>query len=130
MKTYIDKDTLLEAIGRDRPKDVMKYIAGYPADLTETPEGDAVSREAVCDIIENTPPWERSKDRYLEKVRELPPTAYAPRCGNWVPIDDEPHETFECDNCGFIVEEDEPAKRLPKYCPECGYRMGNPYKTV
>ena len=39
--------------------------------------------------------------------------------GRWVGIDDFPHEVWECDKCGKIVETDEP----PNYCENCGARM-------
>ena len=40
------------------------------------------------------------------------------RHGNWVGIDDFPHETWECDRCGRIIEGDR-----ENYCPNCGSRM-------
>lgn len=39
--------------------------------------------------------------------------------GRWIGIDDFPHETWECDRCGKIIETDEP----PNYCENCGARM-------
>lgn len=39
--------------------------------------------------------------------------------GRWVGIDDFPHETWECDRCGKIIETDVP----PNYCENCGARM-------
>jgi Lar family restriction alleviation protein len=42
------------------------------------------------------------------------------RHGSWVGIDDYPHETWECDNCGYV---EETIYDPPKYCPECGARM-------
>ena len=43
--------------------------------------------------------------------------------GNWVGIDDEPCETFECDVCGFVLE-DWIQGALYRYCPNCGAWMG------
>lgn len=42
--------------------------------------------------------------------------------GNWVGIDDEPCETFECDNCGFVLE-DWNQGALYNFCPHCGADM-------
>lgn len=39
--------------------------------------------------------------------------------GHWIGIDDFPHETWECDRCGKIIETDEP----PHYCENCGAKM-------
>ena len=42
--------------------------------------------------------------------------------GNWVPIDEEPHEDFECNRCGNVMcavyDIDD-----YKFCPECGADM-------
>lgn len=51
------------------------------------------------------------------------PTADVPerKTGNWVGIDDEPCEVWECDRCGYIMEcyEDD----RTNYCPNCGAKM-------
>lgn len=50
-------------------------------------------------------------------MREL---GYEPtKHGHWIGIDDYPHETWECDRCGKIIETDEP----PNYCERCGADM-------
>jgi len=38
--------------------------------------------------------------------------------GNWVGIDDFPHEIWECNRCGRIIEGDR-----ENYCPNCGASM-------
>ena len=42
--------------------------------------------------------------------------------GNWVGIDDEPCETFECDKCGFVLD-DWIQGALYNFCPNCGADM-------
>lgn len=42
--------------------------------------------------------------------------------GNWVGIDDEPCETFECDVCGFTLE-DWIQGAFYNFCPNCGADM-------
>lgn len=42
--------------------------------------------------------------------------------GNWVGIDDEPCETFECDVCGFVLG-DWIEGAFYNYCPNCGADM-------
>ena len=39
--------------------------------------------------------------------------------GNWIVIDDEPCKVWACDQCGFILEGEEPYR----YCPSCGANM-------
>lgn len=41
--------------------------------------------------------------------------------GRWVPIDDWPHETWECDQCGYIYEG--MPSWTPNYCQNCGADM-------
>jgi rubredoxin len=41
------------------------------------------------------------------------------KTGNWVGIDDEPCETFECDVCGFVLD-DWIEGAFYNYCPNCG----------
>lgn len=54
-----------------------------------------------------------------EAVRNQPS---AERKGSWVGIDDEPCETFECDRCGFVLE-DWIQGALYNFCPNCGADM-------
>lgn len=42
--------------------------------------------------------------------------------GNWVGIDDEPCETFECDVCGFVLD-DWIEGAFYNFCPNCGADM-------
>lgn len=46
--------------------------------------------------------------------------------GHWIGIDEEPHEDYECDKCGYVVStftaNIEPHTEY-KYCPNCGAKM-------
>ena len=42
--------------------------------------------------------------------------------GHWVGIDDYPHDTWECDRCGCVVENDNRIEDW-KFCPNCGADM-------
>lgn len=52
-------------------------------------------------------------------VLNAPTIEAEPKHGHWIGIDDFPHETWECDRCGKIIETDEP----PNYCENCGAMM-------
>lgn len=41
------------------------------------------------------------------------------RYGHWIGIDDEPHEVWECDRCGYTYE----SEHRYNYCPHCGADM-------
>lgn len=49
-----------------------------------------------------------------------------PKTGHWIGIDEEPHEDYECNNCGYVVStytaNIEPHTEY-KYCPNCGAKM-------
>lgn len=67
-------------------------------------DGDfAKAFKLICEKLDDAP------------IIEAEPTKH----GHWVGIDDIPHETWECDRCGKIVETDEP----PNYCENCGADM-------
>lgn len=57
--------------------------------------------------------WLRDYKRLLEKE----PT------GHWVGIDEEPHEDYECDRCGFIHTFIDGHMAQYNYCPSCGADM-------
>lgn len=41
----------------------------------------------------------------------------------WVPTDEEPHEIYECNACGWLLYDVD--RTDFKYCPNCGARMVN-----
>ena len=58
--------------------------------------------------------WKPS-DNFLNEILEW----FEVERGIWIGIDDEPHETWECDRCGMIVEMEKPYD----FCPKCGAKM-------
>ena len=60
-------------------------------------------------------------DEVIEWIDEQP-TIEERKTGNWVGIDDEPCETFECDVCGFVLD-DWIEGAFYNYCPNCGADM-------
>lgn len=43
----------------------------------------------------------------------------------WIPIDEEPHEDYECSNCEYIISMyiDMDPHIEYRYCPSCGRKM-------
>jgi rubredoxin len=65
---------------------------------------------------------------FKQLLDALPPVSVAEKVGCWVEIDDEPHEVWECDHCGFVIDgsgciDPYEYRDTYKYCPNCGARM-------
>lgn len=83
-------------------------------------DGDLISRQAVLAIIDEHDccgSLNGRTDFYKQLVEDLPS---AEKTAVWVGIDDEPHEDWECDHCGFIIFGVEEPYR---FCPNCGAKM-------
>ena len=82
-----------------------------------------VSRQAVLDALE----WKWAGKAAFDAIKELPSVnPKEPKTGHWIAIDEEPHEDYECDKCGYTIStytaNIEPYTEY-KYCPNCGIRM-------
>lgn len=99
---------------------------------------DYISREAALDAIsewlmkalhqENTSSYnegERAAYRtVISEIAELPAADVRPVVrGTWVGIDDYPHEDWECDHCGSVVEGTDDPWNYYNFCPNCGADM-------
>jgi rubredoxin len=98
--------------------------------LEQEPCEDVVSLNGVIDTIEwyRTNPQHFTEDNLIEDIKGLPPVTPKQRTGHWVEIGDEPYDTWECDNCGFVIDgsgcvDPEEYRDIYKYCPNCGAKM-------
>lgn len=61
-----------------------------------------------------------------DEIANLKAIEPEPKIGHWIGIDEEPHEDYECNNCGYVVStytaNIEPHTEY-KYCPNCGAKM-------
>lgn len=83
-----------------------------------------IEKETARRII-NSP---RTKEQMLAMLEGLPPVTPKQRTSVWVGIDQEPHETWECGLCGFVIDgsgciDPEEYRDIYKYCPNCGAKM-------
>ena len=108
--------------------------------LNQEPCDDATSRQAVIDMCKkeidhisknwqnyHSPSEAKSGFAYIAtNIYDLPPVNPQPKSGHWIGIDEEPHEDYECDRCGYVVStytaNIEPHTEY-KYCPNCGAKM-------
>lgn len=108
--------------------------------LEQKPCEDAISRRATIDAIykkhiggkdaiENAPIndlYACGLEEAIDAVDNMPSVKPQPKTGHWIGIDEEPHEDYECDRCGYVVStytaNIEPHTEY-KYCPNCGAKM-------
>lgn len=98
--------------------------------LEQEPCEDAIRRQAVLDeaFEVDTKEYGRIDVVGVDAIDALPPVTPQPKTGHWVAIDEEPHEVWECDHCGFEIDGSgciDPYDYLDtyKFCPNCGAKM-------
>ena len=67
--------------------------------------------------------WANAFSEAADIVENMPTIEPERKKGNWVGIDDIPHEVWECDRCGHIYEYEDDPDELPNFCPSCGADM-------
>ena len=82
---------------REKLLEILKIADAINASYTLKPE----SLKDVIKVIENDPTEEKT--------------------AAWVGIDQEPHEVYECNACGWLLYDEDWTDF--KYCPNCGARM-------
>lgn len=101
--------------------------------LEQEPSGDLISRQAVLDLIEHYNSdglgavfygYEEGL-KFTNAVNKLP-SVNPQKTGHWIAIDEEPHEDYECDRCGYVCStftaNIKPNEEY-KFCPNCGAKM-------
>lgn len=98
--------------------------------LEQEPCDDAISRQEVLYLIAD---YDLSMGQVVRGIHALPSvTSQEPKTGHWIGIDEEPHEDYECDKCGYTIStytaNIEPHTEY-KYCPNCGAKMVEPQES-
>ena len=84
-----------------------------PKALEQDPCEDAISRQAVLDLIER----EEFKGDAISEIEKLPPVTPQPKIGRWIYHDGYIPYKHECSECGKRFGTDS------NYCPNCGAKM-------
>ena len=86
---------------------------------------DLIKRQDALEAVR----WGESYLTARDKIAQLPAVRPERKKGKWIGIDDFPHDTWECDQCGGIVEDDDRIEDW-KFCPNCGADMrGEQHET-
>jgi rubrerythrin len=83
---------------------------------------DCISRKKAVDACFDG--WNNTPHDCAENIRQLPAADVRPVVrGHWIGIDDFPHDDWECDHCGCVVESTNDPWNYYHYCPNCGADM-------
>lgn len=125
--TIISRETF-EQIGKVIADEIIKQVneacnSGKMLNIRSC--DDVISRQAVLIKIgkyQLLNKWEN----LIKAIEDLPSVQPTRPYGEWVSIDEEPHEDYECDKCGHIIskfcEYLKPSEEY-KFCPNCGADM-------
>lgn len=89
--------------------------------LSQEPCEDAISRHKAIVMITAY----EGKSAQIEALEQLP-SVNPQKSAKWIGIDEEPHEDYECNRCGYVCStftaNIKPSEEY-KYCPNCGAKM-------
>jgi predicted RNA-binding Zn-ribbon protein involved in translation (DUF1610 family) len=117
----------------ERNPDVVRLCADAGILEYVKPSGDAISRQAVLDIINFEDKWlvhAKGNNAYTEvafsgmksRIADLPPVnPQEPKTGHW--ILDETDNSITCDKCGCLIWANDISNGEAYYCPNCGAGM-------
>lgn len=107
--------------------------------LEQEPCEDCISRQALKRKLQehhdffihayngfsNMPQNDKSRvdeiNNCIAMVVNEPSVTPKEKTGAWVPTDEEPHEVYECNACGWLLYDKD--RTDFKYCPNCGAKM-------
>jgi len=128
-----DLNNLLKA--HDIPIYYKPSIKKVIETIEQEPCEDAVSRGAMRNGLASISKAKAKSDaqkalmgRVMFFTEQLPPVTPKQKTSVWVGIDQEPHETWECGLCGFVIDgsgciNPDKYRDIYKYCPHCGAKM-------
>lgn len=94
----------------DVDRQLAEWLKDYKRLLEQEPCEDAISRQAVLDLL-----IENGIYGYEKKIAELPSIQPKPPTGHWITED---RLYPKCDQCGWEYGSD-----MTNFCPNCGAKM-------
>lgn len=85
--------------------------------LEQQPCEDCISRQEAINCVT----LNEFRYKIVEDIKILPSVTPKEKTAAWVPTDEEPHEIYECNACGWLLYAND--RTDFKYCPNCGARM-------
>lgn len=131
IKAY--RQMLTDSVSNQIDGDIKAFDVAVEA--MERESCDAISRQAVIDILKDK--WDLymyaddAMEASIDKIKVMPSVTPQSKTGHWIGIDEEPHEVWECDHCGFVIDgsgciDPYDYRDTYKYCPNCGAKMIEP----
>ena len=127
----------IEVLAQDLPcetdEDLSEAMTMAIKALEQQPCEDCISRQATVERLCKVANFMNEKREGLgspyimaalfiqDNKDEFPSVTPKEKTAAWVPTDEEPHEIYECNACGWLLYD---ADRTDfEYCPNCGARM-------
>lgn len=108
-------------------RQLAEWLQDYKRLLEQEPCEDAISRQAVIDIVKDMRDLVREDVLCdaIKSIQKLPPVQPARKIGKWVKNDKENPNDWHCSRCGAIVEDFEQIYHNWLYCYHCGAQMAD-----
>ena len=94
-----------------------------PDALSQQPCEDCISRQEAINCVTSN----EFRYKIVEDIKTLPSVTPKEKTAAWVPTDEEPHEVYECNVCGWLLYDEDRADF--NYCPNCGAKMVEPQES-
>ena len=84
---------------------------------------DLISRQEAIDAIDRFNCFGYVEEKFIRLAEAIKILPSAEKKGEWIGIDDYPHEDWECSVCGGIFCGNDAFREEAHFCPNCGARM-------
>ena len=114
--------------------EIIENLEAISEIMEQQPCEDCISRRAMLDGLASIAKVKARSDaqkslmgRVMFFTERLPSVTPKEKTAAWVPTDEEPHEIYECNACGWLLYDQD--RTDFKYCPNCGAKMIEPQES-